>query len=93
MVGRRRSADWLADGPLICHCCGRDRRAHRFSGGRGGVTGGIFGVLFLSMLTNIIIALKVNAYWQQLLHRTDHAGQRCARSDDFKQKNKNQERF
>jgi ribose transport system permease protein len=37
------------------------------SGGKGDVGGGIFGCLFLFMLTNIIISMRINTFWQELL--------------------------
>lgn len=37
------------------------------SGGRGDITGGIFACLFLGFLTNLIVALRFDAYSQQLL--------------------------
>jgi ribose transport system permease protein len=37
------------------------------SGGKGDVGGGIFGCLFLFMLTNIIISMGINTFWQELL--------------------------
>jgi ribose transport system permease protein len=37
------------------------------SGGKGDVGGGIFGCLFFFMLTNIIISMGINTFWQELL--------------------------
>lgn len=37
------------------------------SGGKGDLGGGIFGCMFLFMLSNIIIFLGVNTFWQELL--------------------------
>ena len=37
------------------------------SGGRGDITGGIFASLFLGFLTNLIVALRFDAYSQQML--------------------------
>jgi ribose transport system permease protein len=37
------------------------------SGGKGDVGGGMFGCLFFFMLTNIIISMGINTFWQELL--------------------------
>ena len=37
------------------------------SGGKGDLGGGIFGCIFLFMLSNIIIFLGINTFWQELL--------------------------
>ena len=36
----------------------------RFSGGHGGVTGTVMGVLFLGVLTNLLLIAGVNSFWQ-----------------------------
>ena len=36
----------------------------RFSGGHGGVTGTVMGVLFLGTLTNLLLIAGVNSFWQ-----------------------------
>jgi ribose transport system permease protein len=36
----------------------------RFSGGHGGVTGTLMGVLFLAVLTNLLLIGGVNSFWQ-----------------------------
>jgi len=36
----------------------------RFSGGHGGVTGTVMGVLFLAILTNLLLIAGVNSFWQ-----------------------------
>jgi ribose transport system permease protein len=36
----------------------------RFSGGHGGVTGTVMGVLFLGILTNLLLIAGVNSFWQ-----------------------------